>query len=230
MKHIYSFALFVACILSVASLNAQTTVVLSPTTCTSSSGDASPWSFEGGYSITNTGSKTYGTGSISSPESFTGMKCSSLSTTWAVVLPDTIQVTKVNFYGYDNYNTGDSWLYDFNGTTPDSASCSFPMKDASSAVVSMGDATVTPTDPITGSFTYSFGGKQVVIAITLTVETKGSSSIQESTQDALDPDGKTSVYGIDGKLIRSGVTRSSATAGLSKGIYIIDNKKVAVTD
>lgn len=67
------------------------------------------------------------------------------------------------------------------------------------------------------------------VKITLTATASGPSGITETTQATLDPNGKTSVYGIDGKLIRSNVTRSSATNGLAKGLYIVDKQKVIVS-
>ncbi|MFT3740382.1 MAG: hypothetical protein QM786_16670 [Breznakibacter sp.] len=196
----------------------STTVTLSKSTYSGDAGATSPWPFTGGYTITNSGGKTYSTGSED------GIKFSS-GTRFTVTLPATVKIGKIVFTGYDNYAEEDSYIQEFNGTTLASTDYVFPKKDGSSYTVQT--HTITPESPLTNSFTFTFGGKQVVALLELTTSSV-TTGIRQPTTTVSDPNARTDVYGIDGRLIRHRVVRGQATEGLPRGIYIVDGKKVMV--
>ena len=191
-------------------------VVLNQSTLTSASGDASPWNFSGGYSITNTSSKALATGSESGVKYSTGVQ-------FKVNLPANVAVDSVQFSGYDNYADADSYLSELNGTTYGTTDYVYIMKGTNYVVCTH---TVPFAAPPTGSFTFTFGGKQVVISITL--YTRELTALNNNTFIPYDPNGITNVYNMEGKLIRQNVIRKDATSGLPNGIYIIDRKKMIV--
>ena len=191
-------------------------VVLNQSTLTSASGDASPWNFSGGYSITNTSSKALATGSESGVKYSTGVQ-------FKVNLPANVAVDSVRFSGYDNYADADSYLSELNGTTFGTTDYVYTMKGTNYVVCTH---TIPFATPPTGSFTFTFGGKQVVISITL--YTRELTALNNNTFIPYDPNGITNVYNMEGKLIRQNVIRKDATSGLPNGIYIIDRKKMIV--
>ncbi len=196
--------------------SAVTSIILNQTTMTSVSGDVSPWNFSGGYSITNTSSKTLAGGSESGLKYSTGVQ-------FKVNMPANIVVDSVRFSGYDNYADGDSYLSELNGTTFGSTDYVYTLKGTNYVVCTHTIPFVTPP---TGSFTFTFGGKQVVMNITLF--TRELTALNNNTFIPYDPNGMTNVYNMEGKLIRQNVIRKDATSGLPNGIYIIDRKKMIV--
>lgn len=195
------------------------TITLNQTTYTGSATTGN-WSFSNGYSITNNNSKGYSTGSEQ------GVKYSK-DVKFTINLPANIEVDSVKFSGYDNYSDPDAYLSELNGTTYTNTDYVYTKKDASGNYT-LCSHTIPLSKPTTGSCTFTFGGNQVAATITLYVS--ATSGIKEKGQATiLDPNGKTNVYGIDGRLIRANVTRSIATDGLQRGIYIIDKQKVIIT-
>jgi len=203
----------------VAFSNAQTTLTLSPSTI-SGTQSASPWVFTNGCTITNTAGKAYSTGTVNS---VSYIKLSAV-VQFTVTLPADYVVNSVQFTGYDNYAGKRSYISEFNGAlNTDSTINSFSPKDVSTAIICTN--TITPVSSITNSFTFTITGNQTVLQIILNPTGTG---VQNTTLD-LDVNKPTNVYSIDGRRIKTNVFRSQATEGLQSGIYIIDNKKVAVT-
>lgn len=193
-------------------------VLLAHNTYTGAASASSPWTFEGGYSITNEAGKAYSTGSEM------GIKYSA-ATQYKILLPNGIAVDSVTFTGYDNYAEGDSYLGELNGTTYSSTNYVYLRKNASGAYT-VASYTVPLSTPATGSFTFTFQGKQVVLRITLwTRTTTGNENILITP---LDPDGLTNVYTINGSIVKRNVVRRYALDGLPKGIYIVDKMKQMV--
>jgi hypothetical protein len=193
-------------------------VLLAHNTYTGAASALSPWTFESGYSITNEAGKAYATGSEM------GIKYSA-ATQYKILLPNGIAVDSVTFTGYDNYADEDSYLGELNGTTYSSTNYVYIRKNAS-GVYTVASYTVPLTTPATGSFTFTFQGKQVVLRITLWARTTTANKYIHITP--LDPDGLTTVYSINGSIIKRNVVRRYALDGLPTGIYIVDNIKQMV--
>ena len=65
-------------------------------------------------------------------------------------------------------------------------------------------------------------------AWTLKSDGAGIDGIFDDETDRGETDGPVDVYHISGRMVRGGVDRADAVAGLDSGIYIIDGKKVVV--
>jgi hypothetical protein len=192
-------------------------IVLSSKTYNGAASAQSPWTFEGGYSITNNNSKAYATGSEY------GIKYSS-DVQFTINLPASIKTDTIRFTGYDNYSDADSYLKELNGQIFGNTEYVYTKKDASGNY-KICEYTIALAKPATGSLTFMFSGKQVVMTITLsTSSATGLNTIFKSDAN----DKQTDVYSIDGRLIRSNVEITKATDGLKKGIYIVGNKKISV--
>ncbi len=192
-----------------------TSVLLAHNTFTGATSATSPWTFDGGYSITNEAGKTYSTGSEM------GIKYSA-ATQYKIILPAGITVDSVTFTGYDNYADGDSYLGELNGTTYNTTDYLYIRKNASGAYT-VASYTVPLSTPATGSFSFTFQGKQVVLRITLWTRTGTGNKNLFIT--LLNPDGLTNVYSINGSLIKQNIIRKNALEGLPAGIYIVDKMK-----
>ncbi|MBP1677087.1 MAG: hypothetical protein H6Q20_1646 [Bacteroidetes bacterium] len=193
-------------------------VYLHQSTYTGIAGAASPWSFDGGYTITNSNAKTYSTGSE------LGVKYSA-GTQYTVTLPLDIAVDSLVFSGYDNYADADSYLAELNGTAYGADKYVF-VKKKETGDYTLCKHTVTINPSAKNLLTFTFQGKQVALSIVLwvrTVITENKSTIILTDNDTL-----VNVYTIEGRLIRSGIPRRSATESLPHGVYVIDNKKVLI--
>jgi len=191
------------------------TVTLSQSTYVGEAGAGSPWNFDNGYSITNTNSKAYATGSELGVKYSTGVK-------FTVNLPSKITVDTVNFIGYDNYAGTDSYLSELNGTTYGTTDYIFTQKDGGGKYV-ICNRKIPLVNPATGAFTFTFGGNQVVMKILLAVRT--TTATEKIFNSPLDPNGLTNVFTLDGRKIKSNIIRMNATQGLANGLYIIDQQK-----
>jgi hypothetical protein len=223
-----TFTLISLVLFFVVAANAQLSYTFSPATYSSSTTNGSliTYSFSNSCTIANNNTKGYGTGSITSPVTFSGIKYSA-GTQYTITFPTTVSVSSVTFYGYDNYSGKKSYFTEVNGTTTsawnDSTQYFLTAKNGSAAVMST--VTFTYDTPVkTNTFTYTPAGNQIVVAITVNYSST-STGIENIAADLNKP---TNVYSIDGRKIKTNVYRSLATEGLQPGIYIIDNKKVVV--
>ncbi|WP_243349103.1 hypothetical protein [Parabacteroides sp. FAFU027] len=194
-------------------------VTLSQSTYSGTSGASSPWTFNDGYSITNSNSKTYATGSEMGIKFSTGVK-------FTVNVPTGVVVDSVMFVGYDNYAGTDSYISELNGTSFTSTNYVFTQK-TSSGTYTVCTNKIPLATPASGSFTFTVSGNQIVAYLILSTHS-ASMGTQSTTVLAADLNAPVNVYTIDGRLIRANVIRSKSTEGLQKGIYIVDNKKVVV--
>lgn len=183
-------------------------VTLSSSTSTSSKGD-DPYIFNNGYTISNTGGKTYGAGKED------GIKYSA-GTQYTINLPENVKVGAVKFKGYDNYDGTDAYLSELNGETFDETEYVFPQKDASGNYTVV-EKTVTLSKTATNTLTFTFKGKQVVAAITLYAPSSAgiSNAITVNPMNA-----NTAWYTIDGKRLTGEPTQH--------GVYIHNGKKQVV--
>ncbi len=114
--------------------------------------------FDGGISISNQNSKSYQAGKEN------GIKYS-VGVQYTVSLPDDVTISKATFTGYDNYAETDSYLQEVAGQEYESTQFVFPKKNGDNySVVSV---PVSFPAPVTGSFTFTPAGKQIVVAILL---------------------------------------------------------------
>lgn len=230
MKKTFTLISFV--LFFVAAANAQLSYTLSPSTYSSSATVNTTnitYTFSNSVTVANNNTKAYGTGSITSPVTFSGIKYSA-GTQYTITFPTSISVSSVSFYGYDNYTGKKSYFTEVNGTTTsawnDSTQYFLTAKiPGTTPTAVMSTVTFTYDTPIkTNTFTYTPAGNQIVAAITVNYTTT-TTGIENVTADLNKP---TNVYAIDGRRIRTNVFRSLATEGLPSGLYIIDNKKVVV--
>lgn len=71
------------------------------------------------------------------------------------------------------------------------------------------------------------GGYNVTVN-SITALVASTSGVTETVSD--NPNKKVNVYDLSGKIIRENVSQSDAVKGLSKGFYIVNHKKVLVTE
>lgn len=163
------------------------TVTLSQSTTKAKKDDPSPWAFDGGCSISNTKDKKYAAGTAPTIKY-------SADVTFTVNLPNGVYVKSVGFTGYDNYEDGDSYLSELNGTEFVADKYVFPKSKAT--VTHKVDLPSTAS----GSFTFTVGGKQTCLSITLyTTDTpSGIEAVQSTESKAQSFDTKKVILG--GKL------------------------------
>ena len=89
---------------------------------------------------------------------------------------------------------------------------------------------VFPTDTdADGIEAFSTNGSTAVKQLNAwTLDSKGQSGIDAVTSDSADPDAPATVYDLSGRLLRSNLPLSEATAGLPAGLYIVNGRKTAV--
>ena len=115
---------------------------------------SSSYGFNGGYTITNTKSKSYATGNNNGIKYSAGVQ-------YTIVLPEKVSITKATFTGYDNYTTEDAWLGEVNGVTYESTEFPFPKSREQVSYA------ITFTPAATGTITFTPMGKQMVLVIGL---------------------------------------------------------------
>jgi hypothetical protein len=205
---------------------AQLTYTLSPSTATSASAAASPWTFSNSCSVTNANSKTYFTGSITTPVTFSGIKFSA-GTQYTITFPSTISLKSISFYGYDNYSGKRSYFSEMNGVASTDSTINFlTAKNGSVAVMSTVTYDYSSAPLSVSSFTFTPAGNQIVVTATITYSAI-TTGLDATT--AVDSNKSVDVYSIDGRRIRTNITRKLAVETLTPGVYIIDKKKVVVT-
>lgn len=132
--------------------------------------DESPdyqYNFNNGFYVTNAKTKHYGTG--------TTPTCKYSANEYIIYIPEGISVTKVTYYGYNNYNTGDANISKFNGQTLSDDAYVFPAKDITGitpAKDTEGTAiyrsyTLTLDAPVTDQLKFSLKNKQCCLVIGL---------------------------------------------------------------
>lgn len=115
------------------------------------------YSFSDGFSISNSSSKAYAAG-LSSTIKY------SANVNYTVNIPEGLQVVKVTFTGYDNYDA-DAYLSSLNGVSYSSADYVFAAKTGDNPV--WVDHNITLANPATGSMTFRLGSKQCCLILTL---------------------------------------------------------------
>ena len=158
---------------------------LSATTNTGTNTDAL-YNFKDGFTITNTKAKAYSTGKENTVKFSAGV-------TYNITIPEGLAVTKVTFYGYDNYDTN-AYISNLNGTTYDATTYVFPAKEGAT-MYNVAHTIDLSSKPAVGTLPFTLGAKQCCLIITLyTVDATGVEKVYEV-------DAKTGVV----KYIKNGV-------------------------
>ncbi len=165
--------------------------------------------FSNGFTITNNHSKKYDVGSGTNYIKYS-------ANPYTITIPNGIKISKMEIEGKDNYDTDDAYIGEINGETYDANKFVFP-KDKSVKSYSINFST-----PVENTLTFTPKVKQVILKITL--YTSGTTGITAITADSTK---SANLYDLSGRLIAKNATADNLK-GLSKGIYILNNKKYTV--
>lgn len=165
--------------------------------------------FSNGFSISNEKGKTYAVGSGTNYIKYSANQ-------YSITIPKGVKISKIEFEGKDNYDTDDAYIGEINGETYDANKFVFP-KDKSVKSYSINFST-----PVENTLTFTPKVKQVILKITL--YTSGTTGITAITADSTK---SANLYDLSGRLIAKNATADNLK-GLSKGIYILNNKKYTV--
>lgn len=170
-------------------------------------GTSSTATFSNGFSISNEKGKTYGVGSGTNYIKYSANQ-------YTIIIPDGINIAKMDIEGKDNYADADAYIGEINGKSYDATTYIFP-KDKS-----VKKYTVEFDSPVEHTLTFTPKVKQCILAFTL--YTDATSSIAGITVDnKLMAD--TNIYDLSGRVVAQ-----KGSEGLKKGIYIFNNKKFVV--
>ena len=172
-------------------------------------GSTSTATFSNGFSISNENGKTYAVGSGTNYIKYSANQ-------YSITIPNGIKISKMEIEGKDNYDTDDAYIGEINGETYDANKFVFP-KDKSVKSYSINFST-----PVENTLTFTPKVKQVILKITL--YTSGTTGITAITADSTK---SANLYDLSGRLIAKNATADNLK-GLSKGIYILNNKKYTV--
>ncbi len=172
-------------------------------------GNLVTYNFTSGISVTNNSGKGYGAGTTS-----TSTVKYSAGVDYTIQLPAGMKVTRIKFYGYNNYDDKDSYISKCNGQSYASTMYPFPKKAADgSAVLTTHSIDFYPI-PAQNTIPFRIEGKQCCLVITL-YKTDGTTSIVTLTPDA---PADTPIYSLDG-------TRLTPTTLRPGQIYIRSGQK-----
>lgn len=172
-------------------------------------GSTSTATFSNGFSISNEKGKTYAVGSGTNYIKYS-------ANPYTITIPNGIKISKMEIEGKDNYDTDDAYIGEINGETYDANKFVFP-KDKSVKSYCINFST-----PVENTLTFTPKVKQVILKITL--YTSGTTGITAITADSTK---SANLYDLSGRLIAKNATADNLK-GLSKGIYILNNKKYTV--
>ncbi len=162
------------------------------------------WSFSGGFKMNQTGTPATG--------SFATIKYSA-NKQYKLTLPEGLQFSSVDFFGYANADGGSCYLSEVNGTAYTEADYAFPARNASPSSTTH---TINFAQPISGTLTFTAKGSQTCLKLTLHVDqTQG---ITATPNDRARLTGSQYVYDLQGRRVEAP----------RKGLYIINGNKVVV--
>ena len=195
-----------------------TDVVLSGSTYLSSAEDNSAYYFQNGYSITNESNKGYASGNSATIKY-------SKNVQYTIVIPSGKAVTAIAFTGYGNGSgtTTSSWLKEVNGTEYGETDYVFP-KNSNKA--NFTTHSLSFSEAVSGTLTFTSGGNQSCFIITLTVEdaTTGIEKTVQSSKFKVQ-----SVYDLQGRKVAQPNSQFSIlNSQLKKGLYIVNGKKILI--
>ena len=189
----------------------EVSYILDASTCTSSSNDSSPWTFNNGCSIES--SKGYATAKNNTIKYSKGVQ-------FTINLPENITITSATFAGYANEDNKTCYLGELNGTTFASDKYVFPSRTTQTNTNTKFD--ITLDTPATGALTFTPQGSQAAWIITLNGVKATSSGISKVVLTA--KVANNNVYDLSGRMVKLNA-KAEDLQGLKKGIYIYNNKK-----
>ena len=189
----------------------EVSYILDASTCTSSSTDPSPWTFNNGCSIES--SKGYATAKSNTIKYSKGVQ-------FTINLPENITITSATFAGYANENNKACYLGELNGTTFASDKYVFPSRTTQTDTSTMFD--ITLDTPATGALTFTPQDAQAAWVITLKGVKVTSSGISNVVLTA--KVNNNNIYDLSGRMVKLNA-KAEDLQGLKKGIYIYNNKK-----
>ena len=165
--------------------------------------------FSNGFSISNEKNKTYAVGSGTNYIKYSANQ-------YTINIPDGIKISKIDIEGNDNYADDDAYISEINGTSYAATQYVFP-KDKS-----VKKYTVEFNTPVEHSLTFTVNKKQCILAFTLYTDT--TSSIAAITTNNSKVLADNNIYDLSGRVVAKNASVNDLQ-GLSKGIYILNNKK-----
>ena len=189
----------------------EVSYILDASTCTSSSTDPSPWTFNNGCSIES--SKGYATAKNNTIKYSKGIQ-------FTINLPENITITSATFAGYTNEDNKTCYLGELNGTTFTSDKFVFPSRLTQTDTSTKFD--ITLDTPATGVLTFTPQNAQAAWVITLKGVKVTSSGINNVVLTA--KVANNNVYDLSGRMVILNA-KAEDLKSLNKGIYIYNNKK-----
>ena len=189
----------------------EVSYILDASTCTSSSNDSSPWTFNNGCSIES--SKGYATAKNNTIKYSKGVQ-------FTINLPENITITSATFAGYANEDNKTCYLSELNGTTFASDKYIFPSRLNQTDTSTKFD--ITLDTPATGVLTFTPQNAQAAWVITLKGVKVTSSGINNVVLTA--KVNNNNIYDLSGRMVKLNA-KAEDLQGLKKGIYIYNNKK-----
>lgn len=152
------------------------TYILSPETCVSKNGEQT-FTFSNAFTITNDGNWGY---SIAKKLYIRY----AADITYAIHIPDDLQVTEAMIRGYDNYDDTDASITMWNNVNYPDDTYFFQRTDAEGKNYIVSYSIDHSSQPVTGTLPFRIKGKQLCISITLTC-TRRTSGVESMQQPAV---------------------------------------------
>lgn len=194
----------------------EVSYTLSTATYKSSSTDNLTWTFDNGCSISNANGKSYSTAKSNTIKYSKG-------TQYTINLPENVHITSASFAGYANEDNKTCYLAKLGGSSFGSDLYVFPSRSTDTSTKTQFDVTLGTS--ATGTLTFTSGDAQAAWVITLKGIKASSTGIHGSTTAPAGSKGN--IYDLSGRVIKKQATTADL-ASLSKGIYILNNKKYVV--
>ena len=194
----------------------EVSYTLSTATYKSSSTDKLTWTFDNGCSISNDNGKSYSTAKSNTIKYSKG-------TQYTINLPENVHITSASFAGYANEDNKTCYLAELGGSSFGSDLYVFPSRSTDTSTKTQFDVPLGTS--ATGTLTFTSGDAQAAWVITLKGIKASSTGIHGITTAPAGSKGN--IYDLSGRVIKKQATTADL-ATLSKGIYILNNKKYVV--
>jgi hypothetical protein len=160
------------------------------------------WTFSGGFKMNQTGTPATG--------SYATIKYSA-NRQYKLTLPVGLEFSSVDFYGYANADGGSSYLSEVNGTAYTASDYAFPARDAQPGTITH---SVTFSEPIANTLTFTVKGSQTCLKLTLYVNQATGIHIVDNGVITTHPNSMT-IYTLQGVPVK----------GSRRGLYIQNGRK-----
>ena len=149
--------------------------------------------------------------------------CDALGTQYTINLPENVHISSASFAGYANEDNKTCYLAELGGSSFGSDLYVFPSRSTDTSTKTQFDVTLGTS--ATGTLTFTSGDAQAAWVITLKGIKASSTGIHGITTAPAGSKGN--IYDLSGRVIKKQATTADL-ASLSKGIYILNNKKYVV--